>query len=110
MSCSYKSNLENVIKRITNAEKLALEEIGFFVEAEAKSRTTVDKGTLKRSITNVVDEKEKSVIIGTNVEYAPYVELGTSTQSAKPYLTPAIKENEEKINEILQKHLLKEVK
>ena len=30
--------------------------------------------------------------IGTNIEYGPYVELGTSRQSAQPYLRPAYDE------------------
>jgi HK97 gp10 family phage protein len=28
-------------------------------------------------------------VVGTNVEYAPYVELGTHRQKAQPYLRPA---------------------
>jgi hypothetical protein len=31
--------------------------------------------------------------IGTNIEYGPYVELGTSRQGAQPYLRPAYDEN-----------------
>ena len=30
--------------------------------------------------------------IGTNIEYGPYVELGTSRQRAQPYLRPAYDE------------------
>lgn len=35
-------------------------------------------GTLKNSISHAVVENEKAVYIGTNVEYAPYQEFGTS--------------------------------
>ena len=35
-------------------------------------------GTLKNSISHAVVESEKAVYIGTNVEYAPYQEFGTS--------------------------------
>lgn len=35
-------------------------------------------GTLKNSISHAVVEGEKAVYIGTNVEYAPYQEFGTS--------------------------------
>ena len=31
-------------------------------------------------------------IVGTNVEYAPYVEFGTRHMSAQPYLRPAVEE------------------
>lgn len=109
MSVNYKSNLINVLNSISNAEKLALSEVGFLVQAEAQLKCTVDTGTLKRSITNVVDDDEKSVTIGSNVEYAPYVELGTSKQKAKPYLNPSVIENKDKLKSILEKYLAKEV-
>lgn len=35
-------------------------------------------GTLKNSISSAVDEQNQCVYIGTNVEYAPYQEFGTS--------------------------------
>lgn len=35
------------------------------------------------------NDDELSVYVGTNVEYAPYVELGTSRQEAQPFLKPA---------------------
>lgn len=35
---------------------------------------------------------QMSVYIGTNVEYAPHVELGTVRMNAKPYLRPAIED------------------
>ena len=50
-------------------------------------------------------EKEASVYIGTNVEYAPYVELGTSRQDAQPFLKPAIEEYAEKYKEIAEKYI-----
>ena len=40
-------------------------------------------GTLRDSIAHVVDEGDFEVTVGSNVEYAPYVELGTG-----PYFTP----------------------
>jgi len=110
MASNYKSYKSDVLKAITNAEKLALAEIGFLVEAEAKLRTPVLSGTLKRSITSVVDNSDKSVVIGTNVEYASYVEKGTSRQKAKPYLTPAAEDSKDLIQNIIEKHLKKEVR
>lgn len=37
-------------------------------------------GTLKNSISSAVVESENAVYIGTNVEYAPYQEFGTSRE------------------------------
>lgn len=45
---------------------------------------------------------KRTVYVGTNVEYAPYVELGTSKQSAKPYLRPAVEQNRRKIEKAIE--------
>ena len=45
---------------------------------------------------------ERTVYIGTNVEYAPYVELGTSKMNAKPYLRPAVENNRRKIEKAIE--------
>ena len=41
-----------------------------------------------------------SVIIGTNCEYSAFVELGTSKQSAQPYLNPALELNKGNIKKV----------
>lgn len=93
MSFKYKSNKDNVLNALTNAQKLALEAVGMLVEAEAKLRTPVDTGTLRRSISNQVDESDKRVDIGSNCEYAVYVHEGTSTQKAQPFIKDGVMEN-----------------
>ena len=55
----------------------ALERCGSEAEGYAADLAPVDTGRLRGSITHQVDEGEPSVYIGTNTEYAPYVELGT---------------------------------
>lgn len=37
-------------------------------------------------------ESDSTWIVGTNVEYAVYVEYGTEDMSAQPYLRPAVRE------------------
>ena len=54
-----------------------LEKIGLVAEGYAKKLCPVDTGNLRNSITHVVDEQEPAAIIGTDNEYAAYVELGT---------------------------------
>ena len=63
--------------------------IGEDAAQTAAERAPVDTGRLKNSITSAVDPEEQVAYIGTNVEYAPYVELGTSRMAARPYLRPA---------------------
>ncbi len=49
-------------------------------------------GRLRSSITNEIGTDSQGLVatIGTNVEYAPYVELGTSKMAAQPFLLPAL--------------------
>ncbi len=51
--------------------------VGEFVKGQAKLLCPVDTERLRESIDFQVDREELSVMIGTNVEYAAYVEFGT---------------------------------
>lgn len=52
-----------------------LEQCGLVAEGYAKLLAPVDTGALRNSISHKVDDME--CYIGTNMEYAPYVEYGT---------------------------------
>ena len=80
-------NSEQVLEALAAALERGLEAIGLTAESHAKELCPVDTGRLRNSITHVVQDEE--VYIGTNVEYAPYVELGTSRMKARPFLKPA---------------------
>ena len=54
-----------------------LEVVGQFVEDSAVLLCPVDTGNLRGSITHRVLPDELATRIGTNVEYAPYIEFGT---------------------------------
>lgn len=61
------------------------------VEGAAKQRCPVDTGRLRSSISHQLASDGGLVArIGTDVEYAPYVELGTRFMSAQPFLRPAL--------------------
>lgn len=64
-------------------------QVGLKIEAEAKKRCPVDTGRLRASI-NTQKTGKMQVQVGSNVEYAPYVEYGTSKMQAQPYLRPAV--------------------
>lgn len=57
----------------------ALERCGNQAEGYAKDLSPFDTGNLRNSISHKVAEDEPAAYIGTNVEYAAYVELGTGT-------------------------------
>lgn len=122
-------NSEEVKKILSQKIKNAANEIGFFITTEAKKRCPVNKGLLRGSIIHEVEEKEDSAIVyvGTNTEYAPYVEKGTGLyaedgngrktpwtypfedgfvytvgQKPQPFLYPAFDENKKKIQDFVK--------
>lgn len=66
-----------------NALIKALERACVGVEGSAKRRAHVKSGNLRNSITHVVKAEEMTGYIGTNVPYAPYVEIGTGIYSSQ---------------------------
>jgi len=74
------------------------------VERDAKKNCPVDTGRLRSSITNRMEIEDKQLIgiVGTNVEYAPYQEFGTSKMAAHPFLFPALESNKERIKDLLK--------
>lgn len=88
MAVIFKSFAKDVLNAADDAKSTALEIIGGMAESYAKAACPVDTGRLRNSITHE-QYSEDTEVIGTNVEYAPYVELGTSKMSAKPFLRPA---------------------
>ena len=103
-SCSLeiKSNIEELMANKEASVKKALEAIGLTAEAFAKMNCPVDTGNLRNSITHEV--QDATVIIGTNVEYGKYVELGTSSPNypRQPFLQPAIEEHMAQYQNILE--------
>ena len=61
------------------------------VEGDAKKGTPVLTGRLRSSITHEV--KDLTGKVGTNVDYAPHVEYGTTKMRPQPYLYPALRGN-----------------
>jgi len=98
-----KWNDEKFFKSVRNKVVDRLELVGEFVEGAAKHLCPVDTANLRDSINHKVLKLELSVKIGTPVEYAPFVELGTSKMVAQPYLRPAVLQNKEAILYILNK-------
>ena len=98
-------NAKAVAGALNEAVAKALEEIGLVAEGYAKKACPVDTGRLRNSITHVTRPSEKAVYIGTDVEYGPYVELGTRHNGAQPFLRPAATEHQAKYEAILKKNL-----
>ena len=84
-----------------NAIAKALEMCGMQAEGYAALMCPVDTGRLRNSITHAPESKYTE-IVGTNVEYAAYVELGTSRQRSQPYLKPALLNHVNEYKEIIK--------
>ena len=63
------------------------------VEAAAKRLCPVDKGRLRAAITHRLGRDGRGLygLVGSNVHYARYVELGTRRMRPRPYLRPALR-------------------
>ncbi len=91
-------------RRMPFAEKREqlMSKIVLIAERNAKKRTPVRFGTLKRSITSRVEPGGLRGFIGTNVEYAPFVHEGTRFMQARPFLQQGIEDSRAEINKALQ--------
>ena len=131
------NNVKEALESMDNVAERILTMIGIKVEKYAKAKCPVGTpestgkkgyrgGTLRNSITFEVEGEELSV--GSNVEYAPYVELGTGPNfeappewleyttprgsgvghgyvRPRPYLRPAIEEHIDEYKRIAEREM-----
>ena len=96
---------EEVNEEIISALERAFTVIGLEASGYASALSPVDTGRLRSSLTFKVDGNSKGVTIGTNVEYAPYQEFGTSKMTASPFLRPAIENHLTEYENVLRTEL-----
>ena len=70
----FTEHIQELMSAMNQKSELILETIGSRAEGYAAKDCPVDTGRLRGSIDHAVDDDEKAVYIGTNVEYAVYVE------------------------------------
>lgn len=114
------SEVGNIVVKVDNTKLVGealkrailagLEEIGLDCEHIASENAPFDTGNLSSRITHAIDAGEQAVCVGTNVEYAPYQELGTSRgykgwNGGKGFLRPAATDNADRYRAIMKKHL-----
>ena len=105
MNVQFTDNSKEVLEAMQQAAVRALEKCGLTAEGYAKKLAPVDTGNLRNSITHEVDDGEPAAYIGTNVEYAPYVCLGTIHMNAQPFLKPAVNDHKDEYRKILENSL-----
>ena len=102
MDINFTDNSKEISEDIKAALLRGLETCGLVAEGYAKKLAPVDTGNLRNSITHDVDDEEPAAYIGTNVEYAPYVCLGTIHMKAQPFLKPAVADHANEYRKIIE--------
>ena len=131
MNIKFTDNSREVLAALDAALLRGLEKCGLVAEGYAKKLCPVDTGSLRNSITHVVDDGEPAAYIGTDSEYGPYVELGTGIYAeggggrptpwvyqdakgnwhythgnkAQPFLKPAVADHAPQYRQILEDEL-----
>lgn len=129
MEIEITDNSGKVGEALLSAVLLALETCGQTAEAYAKLLCPVGTGNLRNSIAHQLQPSEPAVYVGTNSEYAPYVELGTGKyypggrptpwayqdakgnwhwtagNPAKPFVKPAVADHAAQYRQIIEEAL-----
>ena len=100
MSYTFRDNTDEVLATLERAKNRGLEAIGLTAEGHAKSETPVDTGRLRNSINHATDDE--AAYIGTNVEYAPYVELGARGRKGVHMLQRAATEHADEYKRLME--------
>lgn len=91
---------------LEDALQTAMQETAESAKSAAQERCPVDTGLLRDSIFADVNASggsaRRTLVIGADVPYAAYVELGTSRQSAQPFIRPAVDQEAPKLTERLR--------
>lgn len=109
-------NSSKVLSDFNNSMQIALEKVGLAAEANAKIEITKvvydtpqspsykRTGRLRNSLSHATDSS--AAYIGTNVEYAAYVEFGTVSMKPRPYIKPAVLDHIEEYKEIVRSTMM----
>ena len=105
--------LKDKENKINNEASQALKKATFFMQGEVKSSiagqraepTSVDTG---RSLNSVdINVGNKDAIVFSDVEYAKYLEYGTSRIKPRSHFRNSVARNKEKVREILVEDIKK---
>ena len=101
-SIVFTDNLDEVLGALDSALTAGLVKIGAAAQGYAKDNTPVRTGTLRDSIGVEVKKDEKAAYIGTNVEYAPYIELGAQGRKGLHFLQKAATQHGDEYKRLME--------
>lgn len=109
MEFKFTSHVSEAKSAVDAAFSRSAEIIGGMVESYAKGLAPVDTGNLRNSITHDQEDNGHTVVVGTNVKYAPYQELGAPNAHvpAHPYLRPAFENHLSEYKNVINTELSK---
>ncbi|WP_034849674.1 HK97-gp10 family putative phage morphogenesis protein [Clostridium hydrogeniformans] len=131
MPSNFKDNSKACKKAIKTANIKWLKAVALVIQGQAKALVPVDTSNLKTSINHKIVVDKLEAYIGTNADYAIYVEFGTGEfaengqgrkggwvyintegkavftkgMKPKPYLRPAYRQNKQELIKLLNKYL-----
>ncbi len=99
---AIKDNTNGILNEADRLIKQKLELAALVVEGQAKKPgfCPVKTGTARRSITHVIAPSGRTVYVGSNIEYFPFIEIGTSKMAARFPLTRALRVSRDRIRKI----------
>lgn len=83
-------------------ESNAVAEVDALVYDTPPSPSYVRTGDLRKYLSHKYLKAEKAAYIGTNIEYAPYVEYGTRNMTERPFLRNAAQNYSDEYKAILE--------
>jgi HK97 gp10 family phage protein len=130
-SIKFDSNMDKAIAKIREGSKEAATRAGIRGEELVKEKLTGERsgrtytvpgtnttytasapgeppaqrtGQLRQNITWTVNQLfsgNYEAVVGTDLKYGPWLEFGTNFMKARPFLRPALKENEKELKNIM---------
>lgn len=106
-----KKTISRLQSRIEDAADTAAEKTAWDLSETARSYAPVDSGELRDSIeVEELDEGHYAVGPRDDIEYAPFVEWGTSTTPAQPYMQPAALDHQGDLRRNVTKEVRKAIR
>lgn len=109
MKVFIRDHTNEVIAAKNAAVEAALEEIGMLCEGYAKvhlesNPRRIDTGNLRNSITHKM-KGNNAVVVGSPVEYARYVEYGTSKMAPNNFIRSSVVDHLQEYKAVLEEKL-----
>lgn len=96
---------ENVEDSIVESTEYVAKEVRASISGHRAEPTSVDTGRFLGSVRGVI--KGKSGSVETNVEYAPFLEYGTSKMAARRHFRNSLERSRKKVEEYVKKAVFK---